>query len=214
MKFKLVYFGDLRASANASKPEDVKRIRDKLHPQLKQLWKTHIALKRLVWSARVARNPREFFGDAPSSPLEDISVPPPPLQEGFVNLIEPQLEGGKTYIPLVRKSLELACSMEIQFLRKEDPGELVFQGGDLDGRIKTLFDALRKPSISEAAGMPSEHEPLYCLLESDTLISGFDVTTDRLLTATTEKANEVHLIIDVTIRALHVGPWNVCLLGN
>jgi hypothetical protein len=81
-------------------------------------------------------------------------------------------------------------------------------------RIKTLFDALRKPSLHEASRAPSAHDPLYCLLESDTLISGFNVSTDRLLTATTEKANEVHLIIEVTIKALHVGSWNICLLGN
>jgi hypothetical protein len=53
------------------------------------------------------------------------------------------------YIPLIRKSLHLACALDIQFLRHEEPGLLVLQGGDLDGRLKTLFDAMRMPSARE-----------------------------------------------------------------
>jgi hypothetical protein len=214
MRFKLVYFGDLPASGNSPKPEAARRIREQFHLQLQELWNSEIALKRLKLSSRVAKHPEAFFGAVMESPLQDLSLPPPPLQEGFVDLIEPIQEGANVYIPLVRKSLDLSCNLAIQFLRKEEPGSLVLQGGDLDNRIKTLFDALRKPSLQEAKQYPPSCNPLYCLLESDTLISGFDVLTDRLLTATTDKANEVHLIIDVSIRVLHVGSWNICLVGG
>jgi len=45
------------------------------------------------------------------------------------------------YFPLVRNSLGLVCGIRVLFLRREPPGR-VYQGGDIDGRLKTLFDAL------------------------------------------------------------------------
>lgn len=91
---------------------------------------------------------------------------------------------------------------------------MVLQGGDVDNRIKTLFDALRMPDADVADNYPQSFDPLYCLLESDTLISGFDVDTGRLLMPQTVRANEVHLVIEVTVRVLKLGSWNVCLMGD
>jgi hypothetical protein len=96
------------------------------------------------------------------------------------------------------------------FLRQEDPGELVLQGGDLDGRIKTLFDALRVPDVDLAQAK----NPTYCLLESDTLIDGFRVSTGRLLMSEINHPSEVRLTIEVTIKVLRVGSWNQCLMGD
>ena len=42
------------------------------------------------------------------------------------------------------------------------------------------------------------------LMESDTLISRIDIDTDRLLSAQSEKPNEVHLVIEVSINVLTV----------
>jgi hypothetical protein len=211
MRFHLVYSGSLRASGNKSKPEDVRTIRDKFHPQLELLWNSHAALRRLRVSARVLKNLNDRFSywDPPDSPLFDHD-PNEPLKEGHVDLCEPIDRGGNRYIPLVRKSLGLACFLDIMFLRQEDPGELVLQGGDLDNRIKTLFDALRVPD----GDLAQTHNPTYCLLESDTLIDGFRVSTGRLLVPETIHANEVHLAIEVTIKVLRVGNWNQCLMGD
>jgi hypothetical protein len=212
MRFHLVYSGSLRASGNKSKPEDVRTIRDELHPQLELLWKSHAALRRLRVSARVLKNinDRLSYWDPPDSPLFDHD-PDEPLKEGFVDLCEPIEKGNNRYIPLVRKSLGLACSLEIMFLRQEDPGELVLQGGDLDNRIKTLFDALRIPDVGDVA---QAQNPTYCLLESDTLIDGFRVSTGRLLMSETNHPSEVHLTIEVIIKVLRVGSWNQCLMGD
>src|SRR5947209_8395436 len=46
---------------------------------------------------------------------------------------------------LVREKLSLVCDLDILFLRRENPGQLISHGGDLDNRIKVLFDALRMP---------------------------------------------------------------------
>src|SRR5262245_54317566 len=119
MNFYLVFSGKLPASANSSKAEDVRLIRDAFHPQLKFLWETHAALKRLRWTARVAENPGQFLGCV-ESPFEPDGTPPQELQPGFVDLCQPITKGGKTYHPLVRKSLDLNCSLNIMFLRQED----------------------------------------------------------------------------------------------
>jgi hypothetical protein len=145
----------------------------------------------------------------PDSPFFDHH-PNEPLREGFIDLCEPIEKGNHGYIPLVRKSLGLACFLDIMFLRQEDPGELVLQGGDLDGRIKTLFDALRVPDVDLAQAK----NPTYCLLESDTLIDGFRVSTGRLLMSEINHPSEVRLTIEVTIKVLRVGSWNQCLMGD
>lgn len=215
MDFYLVFSGKLPSSGNSAKPEDVRNIRDQLHPQMEFLWKTNATLNRLRWTARVPKDPGWYLSGG-DSPFIDRDEPPPELPEGWVNLIEPTLSpNGKTYHPLVRKSLDVNCHLNITFLRQEDPGALVLQGGDLDGRIKTLFDALSVPtSPGNEAKYPQAQDPTYCLLESDALVSGFDVSTGRLLLPQTTNAHEVHMIVEVTVRVLRLGPWNACLAGH
>jgi hypothetical protein len=208
MHFHLIYHGPLPGAGNKSKPDFARSIRDQFHPQLRLLWQTHPAMVRLQHSAHVPENPENYLAvvDSPFHTERDGTVPP-----GFINLCEPITKGPKQYIPIVRKSLDLNCSLEILFLRQEDPGSLVLQGGDLDNRIKTLFDALRVPDEDVERNYPQAQTPTYCLLESDTLISGFDVSTGRLLFPNTNHRNEVHLIIEVTVRVLRLGSWNQCL---
>ncbi|MDE2134129.1 MAG: hypothetical protein KGJ49_05980 [Alphaproteobacteria bacterium] len=218
MRFRLVWSGSLRSSGNTSKPEDVRAIRDEIHPQIEQLWQTHIALKRLKFTSQIERGGSR--GTVTSwAPLHRIPDREPPkwatqAPQGFVDLCEPIKVGERTVIPLVRKSLSLACRLTVLFLREEDPGALFFKAGDLDGRLKTLLDALKMPSPADDAKYPSAHDPLYCLMESDTLVTRFDVETDRLLTPQTPKATNVQLVVEVSIDVLEVGDWNVCLVGG
>jgi hypothetical protein len=115
-------------------------------------------------------------------------------------------------MPLVRKSLDLNCELEILFLRQQDPGDLVTQAGDIDNRAKTLLDALRMPEKDEQERVDVPESGLFTLLESDTLISRLDIDTDRLLFPQTDKPDEVHLVIQVKLNVLRVGPHNMCLL--
>jgi hypothetical protein len=179
---------------------------------LELLWKTHSALKRLRYTARVPT--RTGYISIDDSPFDVEFDPATPMQAGYVDLIEPIKQGERSYIPLVRKSLDLMCSLDILFLRQEQPGSLILQGGDLDGRIKTLFDGLRMPTPDVAANYPEKNNPLYCLMESDTLVSEFDVDSDRLLMPESEKPNEVLLVIEVTLRLMRIGGWNACLMGD
>ena len=216
MRFHLVYSGRLPASGNGRpKPDDVRRIRDQFHPQMKLLWNSNSALQRLRRTAWVPRDPASFLGVAESPLGPDWDVDRYPRDEkDWCNLCKPIARDEKAYVPLVRESLHLSCQLNILFLRQEDPGALILQGGDLDGRIKTLFDALRMPEPQVERQYPQAENPLYCLLESDTLISGFEVSTGRLLTAETDRSSEVHLVIEASVKVLKPGPWNLCLMGD
>ncbi len=86
-------------------------------------------------------------------------------------------------------------------------------GGDIDNRLKTLFDAMRIPVATEdyIRRIPADDEkPMYCLLEDDKLITKITVETDQLLqlsSGTTTDAHQVRLVIRVQLRPydMHVG---------
>ena len=122
MRFHLVYSGPLSASGNKSKPEEVATIPDKLHSQLKFLWQNSNTLWRLRHTARVpGEQEGEKFGSAqPQSPLYirwEYSAYEP-LLPGWVDLCEPLPHHGRSYIPLIRSSLDLNCHLDILFLRQ------------------------------------------------------------------------------------------------
>jgi hypothetical protein len=90
------------------------------------------------------------------------------------------------------------------FLRRDTPGGLVENGGDIDNRIKVLLDGLRMPNIVRELGgdgFEPDENPFYCLLEDDKLIMKISVTTDRLLLLQTscERVHDVFLEIHVTV---------------
>jgi hypothetical protein len=108
----------------------------------------------------------------------------------------------------------LTCSLNILFLRKEGPGALVASGGDLDNRIKTLFDGLRMPTLEEGRAEKADLDPLFCLLEDDALITDVMIRTDRLVSRPGSSSSEVRLIIDVDVYPTHVRTDNSGFLGK
>ena len=112
---------------------------------------------------------------------------------------------GFRFVPVVSKSKSENCSLEILFLRRDAPGNLIRSGGDVDNRIKVLFDGLRMPQEHREVGgaVPGEGEnPFFCLLEDDTLITEVHIVTDRLLLPINEgesrhREHDVELIIHV-----------------
>jgi hypothetical protein len=132
-------------------------------------------------------------------------------QEAILSSIE---RGGWHFVPVVRKSLQLVCELDILFLRNDAPGSIVRSGGDLDNRIKTLFDGLRMPTEDEMKGASPGFDPFYCLLENDDLISSFAVRTDRLLTDPNRSADRVLLVIEVKLTAIRLTAQNVGFLTD
>lgn len=210
VRFHLIYHGPLPSAGNKAKPDDVLRIRRNLSTQLAYLWDTHHALSVLRETA-VVQKPLGYH-----STRIGLGLTPRQMAERYPDEFEhiagPVSVAGKSYLPLVRSSLSLTCELSILFLRQDDPGSLVSQGGDLDGRLKTLLDALRMPSTAEQERNPPAEDNLFCLMESDSLVSRLDVETDRLLFPTSTHQHEVHLDIEVSINVLRVGPHNMALL--
>ena len=119
---------------------------------------------------------------------------------------------GFTFLPLARKGLFLRCSLDVLFLRREKPGR-VFMRGDIDNRLKTLFDALRMPFPAQEIGQetPGQDEnPFYVLLEEDDMVADVSVTTDRLLDFPSEHqytSEYAVLVINVKLQATQRGEW-------
>jgi len=191
-------------------------IRKQIHKQLAELWNTHPTLKNMNSYVRPVKIP----GSVPGSVNVNIVIARG--EEGdegktFVETMAAQFNRcGYGFVPLVSEKLNFVCSLDILFLRRENPGELIKQGGDIDNRIKTLFDALRIPKdCNEIVGLPDPDEtPFFCLMEDDSLVTELNVTTDRLFTPlkTARHKHEVMLIIKVKIKATQVSFGNLSLL--
>jgi hypothetical protein len=163
MEFRLVFRGNLPSERRAT--VDVKhRIRRELHPQLRMLWQQHPALRHLFEHVpKVGKSRIEQLGD-------DYA------------------KCGFRFIPLVKKK-EFACSLDILLLFRQEPFR-AFNRGDLDNRVKTLIDGLRMPDqCSEVEDQsPSEDEnPFFVLMDDDSSIFEFQVTTDRLFLPVEQK---------------------------
>jgi hypothetical protein len=197
MKFTLIYDDELPAGGNSSKPEYAARVRNKLHVQLADLWDRDIILRTLARTARTIPNPGAGYWVGPEpiwspSKLPDWDEPIPSLRKGQTDFCAPtDVSNVGKFIPLVRNTLYLACDLNILFLRHDDDLRILRDHGDLDNRIKTLFDGLRQPkSADEQGGIQPDADPLYVLLEDDALIHSFSVRTGKLAWASCRKTKE------------------------
>ena len=131
-----------------------------------------------------------------------------PLARDFVRC-------GYQFVPLVSQRYYLLAVLGILVLRRENPGSVLKNGGDIDNRLKTLFDGLRIPdSCSGFTRAADEDETMFVVLESDFLVSDLHVTTDRLLTPLrpNQDENDVVLIINVTLKASKSSLSNIDLV--
>ncbi len=192
MEFRLVYDGELLgASRDNTRSQHKHEVRKVFHRQLKRLW-------------QVSRQLREW---ATSNERREIVSVREYLASRFPH-------NGYHLLPLVVESLAVGCSLDILFLRYDKPGETLLQSGDIDNRLKTIFDALRIPLIGEYCGTPEpDEDPFYCLLQDDSMITHVSVTTDLLLEPTRGK-NDVHLVITVKIWPIAVTIDNIAFGGN
>ncbi len=147
MQFVLTYAGPLKATQQDPTPGQPNRlaehkheIRREFHKQLKLLWSTNKFLRDhkvnpnsvSLPPAEQARQPG-FWGGGPDTRI--------PMVEDIASQYQ---ESGFRFVPLVRESLSLLCSLDVLFLRRDFPGSVI-SSGDIDNRIKTLIDALRRP---------------------------------------------------------------------
>jgi hypothetical protein len=210
LKFTLTYDGKLPSNGSPKKKWE---IRSAIHPQLVELWQIDKTLLPARRRRYIPKGSGFFvFQGHHSEDNERVEGIKPP--EGpYIDLCEPIKKGDYSFFPLIRNSFNLKCALKVQFLRKEPPGR-VYQGGDLDNRIKTLFDALQIPNIDQLVKDQTVDQPIYCLLEDDSLITGLEVSTHRLLSKPNSEADEVRLIIDVDVRVIEPRTYNQIFLGE
>lgn len=214
MKFTLTFDGDLPSTGNGGSRKALKKWEVKKHfdPQLRELWDTHPSLVELK------RNPTwpitgAWRADAHHS-YNIIEDTPRERKPNEINLIEPIVCAGRSFVPLVRSSLALHCGLKILFLRKETPGK-IYQGGDIDNRIKTLLDALCAPNdpclvIKDDTTI---NDPIFCLVEDDALISSLSIDTQTLLTGQGANVASVRLVIEVDVRVAQSRAYNSLFLS-
>jgi hypothetical protein len=216
MKFTLIFDGQLPAG-QSRRASYAAEIRNKLHPQMRDLWDTHIIMRQLAHEGRVNKQRMGDLALKMSGPtLPDYAGPAPPLKEHEMDLCDPiTVPGFGACLPIVRNSFYLACAVDILFLRYEEPFRLFEQGGDIDNRLKCFFDALTIPKPEQAErGVGPCADPLCCLLENDHLISDFSIHTGRLLGKCDKGASDVRIQADITIKVLRVMDQNQCLIGG
>lgn len=193
MKFVLHYRGSLPAATNNnSRTGDKHRIRLHFDRQLRELVSRKVAFEHLA-AETIPHG--KLAGGALTAPLDHNG-------NKILKFAVPL--AGYELVTLLTRPHRLAAEIDITWLRREEPGHVV-TGGDLDNRLKTLFDAMRMPHTAEEIA-PSldeqdELERLYCLLEDDSMITRCAITTHELLEPPKEgeKQNDVDLTIHVTV---------------
>ncbi len=201
VEFRLIYQGPLPAESKGdSRKAEKIAIRRALHFQLAELWKQE--MKRIMAFSSHPELPKA--GRNPEEIAERYKV---------VN----DHDAIYRFVPLIGERYGAACSLDILFMRRDSPGGVVRHGGDIDNRIKVLFDALRMPQNQrELPDTPqaTDENPLYCLLEDDKYITAVTVTTDRLLVPPGahpgEHVHNVVLVIRVKTVVVNplIAPWS------
>jgi hypothetical protein len=151
MKVVLHYRGPLRTNGDALNKA---KIREVFHAQLAKFW---------------AQDPLKFLAvqlDAPASEM----------------MASLKVRVGKaSFVPLVSSSMLAMAELRVLMLRPGPPGQLLSQGGDIDNRLKTLFDALSIPQLNQIPRQMELPDPCYCLLEDDSLVTSVEVRAEQLL---------------------------------
>lgn len=197
MQFRLTYQGPLFAVTSRNKHAQHKHeIRKVFHKQLLRFWKTHPYLKDAFHS-------HPFTGRLrPEQKLFDYHA------QHYNSL-------GYSFVPLITPELNLDCRLDILLLRPVEARQLVISSGDIDNRLKVLFDSLRMPDKKDELGgydKPNDDEKPFCvLMTDDRLIKHVSVETDSLLESVSEKPNnnDARLVISVKLHPINQGWHNI-----
>lgn len=208
MEFRLTWKGGLPSSSGDgshrtfARAADKQTLRKHFHKQIRNLWKEHGNLRQLSES-RFLVTEEVSAGMYPNSRLSVIPTTEPEAQTWLEYIASNYQRLGTRFVPLIRRQRGLTCSLDILFLRRDAPGSVLDNKGDIDNRVKTLIDGLTMPGELQQLGglvIEADENPFYCLLEDDRLMTGLSVTTDRLLTPITE--NETSDQVEATIRVV------------
>jgi hypothetical protein len=198
VEFYLLYSGELHSDGNRDQKHAIRKV---FHSQLGRLWHTNQNLRQLAVMEGMSCYARETAGIENPPQLSDDDA----VEKGLADIGRNWNRNGFNFVPLVTKQHCLRCRLDILFLRMEERN-YVLQGGDIDGRLKTLFDAIRptksRDELPTGAAPERGETPFFCLLEDDSLISEVRVVADQLLRLPEARAanqHDVYLEIKVSL---------------
>lgn len=203
LKFRLTYQGLILSENSKGRLQNARAshkhsIRKHFHKQLSRLWEINNVLR----SADEGR------------PSNGVRFAQPAYRNSINGLCERFSFFGYRFVPLITHDLDVLCSVDVLFLRHADPGS-VFSKGDIDNRLKTLFDALTMPKdklqLGEFVNPDEGEDPFFCLLEDDSLITRAVVETDTLLSpvSNSNDSNDARVIITVETSVTNVRGDNI-----
>lgn len=204
MKFRLTYAGPLLSSGNDSnnqKADHKHDLRLAFHPQLKRLWEITPFLSR----------------GGPTWPTISWAPPEPePKYDKSSRAKRFQIRPWN-FVPLITQDMQFYCAIDILFMRTGG-NRAIFNQGDLDGRLKTLLDALSNPDANQGYSdrtFDKQSNPLFTLLENDKQITRLSVETDQMLEPLTNNepenygVNDARLVISVSVAPVEPATWNL-----
>ena len=197
MQFRLTYEGILLGASRDHKRADHKHeIRMKFHPQLKRQWAVHQWLVQL--------SGLKYPNHATAISGQQLTNPAWAMHPTYMDHLGDNYQShNRKWAPLIGEDMGLTCAVDILFLRPGARGG-VLNVGDIDGRLKTLFDALAIPKSGSGLPGAEAEQPIHVLLSDDRHISHASVETDELLepTAPGIGLNDSRVIITVNIKPL------------
>ncbi len=108
--------------------------------------------------------------------------------------------GGLIFIPIISPELDLVAELDILIMHPEVLGTA---RADIDNRLKTLLDGLRRPQVSQEITdnlvKKFGNKPIYTLFDDDRLVTKITVNTTHLLEY--KNITDMVLVIAVNIRA-------------
>ena len=159
MEFRLIYEGSLPPekwsyTEEYARASDKQKVRKFLHPQLRELWGKQPDLRRLAeqkyvrLKAHRAMPIGEYATSAnrTSEPDWSSGYSPegvPGAKTWLEHIADDHVAcNGNRFVPLISEVSGFTCSLDILFLRRDAPGG-TWNAGDIDSRIKVLFDGLK-----------------------------------------------------------------------
>lgn len=214
MRFRLHYEGPLLAAKGDPQGAQVDRrashkhaLRKAFHGQLKHYWDTHLWLSgtKMPWSMFGMEEPPEEMG----KPFNKKTA----LSTGLASIHK---VGENEFVPLVCDEFRVLCGLKLLMLRRDKPGGVI-NARDLDNRLKIIFDALRKPQALNEFQADDTENPMYVLLQDDSLISSVQIETDNLLDPPASAGKDdsyVRLLVEVDIRPYYSSMFSLGFVAD
>ncbi|MCI0565350.1 MAG: hypothetical protein MN733_43350, partial [Nitrososphaera sp.] len=122
---------------------------------------------------------------------------------------------GYNYIPLLTHIHLATCELYIRLYRRVETGGVLYEGGDIDNRLKIFLDALQVPD--DRLQVPNKDipdnnstnwPPIFCLLDDDSAVTKLSITSLKLLTDIPKEIRDAenYLELDVDVKIIPVVP--------